>query len=336
MKHEIFCDTHYNAGLNFGQKLAAQKQSLLQQAPFPLTQERQAFAAACLPIYQQFFPEILQEIAGLSVGQNCSEADVQTLLFSMYALPPACQCSCLASAPKAGPILLGRNSDFLIELAELNLNVIYHFTDGGFSFQGNTTAFIEMEDGVNQHGLTVGLTSVAPAKIQPGFNAGLLLRWLLEKCRNTSEVLQSLQQLPIASAQTLTVADAQGEIALIECEAGQIAIKRPEQTQPYVFATNSFHLPEMAAKPRPTVDNWQAEERWQTLNRALQAGPGCPSRQTAEQILAGRQGFLCQYDRQTGHDTVWSTIYDLSQKAIWQAEGNPGRTTWRRDLRFSF
>ncbi len=29
MKHEIFCDTHYNAGLNFGQKLAAQKQSLL-------------------------------------------------------------------------------------------------------------------------------------------------------------------------------------------------------------------------------------------------------------------------------------------------------------------
>ncbi len=339
MKHEIFCgaqESHYAAGLSFGQKLAAQGQSLLRNAPFPLTAKRRAFAAACLPVYQQFFPEVLAEIAGLAAGQNCPEEDLQSLLFSMYALPPACQCSCFASAPAGGPILLGRNSDFLTALADFNLNVIYHFSDGGFSFQANTTAFIEMEDGVNQHGLAVGLTSVTPSRIQPGFNAGLLLRWLLEKCRSTAEVLQRLRQLPIASAQTLTVADAQGEIALIECEAGQIAVKRPTSAQPYVFATNSFQQPELTATPRPAVDDWQAEERRQTLRRALQAGHGCPSPQAARQLLAGQQGFLCQYDPKTGHDTVWAVVYDLSQKAVWRAEGNPSRYAWQQDKRFSF
>lgn len=339
MKHEFFCSTqgtHYAAGLGFGQKMAAQGQFLLRQAPFPLTEERRAFAAACLPIYQHFFPELLEEIAGLAAGQNCPEEALQALLFSMYAMPPVCQCSCFASAPAGGPILLGRNSDFLIELAGHNMNVIYHFSDGGFSFLANTTAFIEMEDGINQHGLAVGLTSVAPGNIQPGFNAGLLLRWLLEKCRSTAEALQKLRQLPIASAQTLTLADANGEIAMLECEAGQIAVNRPKPDQPYVFATNSLHNPQMARLPRPALDDWQAKERWQTLSRALQSGKGCPSRQAAQQLLSGASGFLCQYDRQTGHDTVWSTVYDLSQKAVWRAEGNPSRTAWQQDKRFSF
>ena len=52
------------------------------------------------------------------------------------------------------------------------------------------------------HGLAVGLTSAYPNQCKPGFNAGMIVRYLLEKCRNVSEAVSCLYQLPIASAQT--------------------------------------------------------------------------------------------------------------------------------------
>ncbi len=52
-----------------------------------------------------------------------------------------------------------------------------------YAFWGNTTAFVEMEDGVNQAGLTIALTSVFPDQLKPGINVGMILRMLLEKCK---------------------------------------------------------------------------------------------------------------------------------------------------------
>lgn len=340
MQQEIFYGSHYQIGCQFGQQQAAQDVFILNKLPFVLNAERRSFAAACLPIYQQFFPEILAEIDGLAQGQGCGAADIQTVLFSMYALPPAepCPlCSCLALATDE-QILLGRNSDFLIALQNLNLNAIYHFSDcpNNAAFSANTTAFIEMEDGVNQYGLALGLTSVAPTQIQPGFNAGLLLRYLLEKCRNTQQVIQACQKLPIASAQTIIAADRQGEIALLELCAQRTEIILPQPNRPFVCAVNQFSSDVMQIFQNRSVDNWQAGERLQTLEHTLQ---GCRGRLTlpqAQALLAGKNGFLCQYDRQTGHDTVWSTIYDLSNASVWRTDGNPSRQPFVKDYRFNW
>lgn len=54
----------------------------------------------------------------------------------------------------------------------------------------------------------------------------------------------------------------------------------------------------------------------------------------ARDLLAGRFGFLCQYDRSAGMDTVWSVVYDLREETIWRAEGNPSRCEFREDTRF--
>ena len=180
---------------------------------------------SCLPIYEKYYHEIVEEIQGLADGQQCDVRILQAVLFSMYSMPPSCNCSCFAFTTEQ-EILLGRNSDFLTEIERLNQNVVYKLTDGVYSFTGNTTAFIEIEDGVNEHGLAVGLTSVYPNQCKPGFNAGMIVRYLLEKCRNVSEAVSCLYQLPIASAQTLTLADTMGAIAVIECNAEQIKVER--------------------------------------------------------------------------------------------------------------
>lgn len=95
----------------------------------------------------------------------------------MYALPPACHCSCFAVSNKEH-ILFGRNSDFLTGLEGDCSNMLYRFPreSNSYSFMGDTTSFIQMEDGVNKAGLAVGLASIYPPSIQPGMNAGMLLR----------------------------------------------------------------------------------------------------------------------------------------------------------------
>lgn len=335
MYHARFKGTHYEAGRRWGSLLLRRKNIILEKVPFEITGERVEYALSCLPIYEKYYHEITEEIQGLADGQGCDVRMLQAVLFSMYAMPPACHCSCFAVA--AGrEILLGRNSDFLTALEKRNLNVIYTLTDGAHPFTGNTTAFVEMEDGVNARGLAAGLTSVYPRRRELGFTAGLLLRYLLEKCGSVPEAVSCLRRLPIASAQTLTLADASGNIALVECDAERTEIAASwSDGRPFVCATNAFHLEGMTDRGCADIDDWSAETRYQTMRSALQDRKE-PDLTFAKELLSGDHGFLCQYDRSAGRDTVWSVIYDLGRRGIYRSEGNPRRRGFREDPRFRF
>lgn len=335
MYHGHYNGTHYEIGFRWGVLLAKHGNFILGNIGFPITPDRLEFSESCIPIYEEYFPEILEEIQGLADGQKCSVKELQAFLFSMYAMPPSCNCSCFAVSNDR-QILFGRNSDFLTELEKNNMNVIYHFTSSSYSFTGNTTAFIQMEDGINEYGLAVGLTSILPSTIKPGFNAGILLRYFLEKCKSTQEVIDKIQCLPISSAQTFTVADTSGKIVVIECCSERAEIINPSDSIPYVCATNIFHAESMAAFNIPNIDNWQAELRYETLVNNLKHLANELTVETAARLLSGKLGFLCQYNRKTGKDTVWSVIYDLTSKKIFRTEGNPSRRKFKEDTRFIF
>ncbi|WP_195267227.1 C45 family peptidase [Eubacterium sp. 1001713B170207_170306_E7] len=335
MYHNRFKGNHYDMGFRWGAMLRKHGRVLLDTIDFPITQERLRFAAACVPICRQYFPELLEEIQGLADGQGCAVAPLHAFLFSMYAMPPACHCSCFAVA-SGDQVLFGRNSDFLVALEKSNTNAIYRFGGGAFDFTGNSTAFIQMEDGVNDQGLAVGLTAVYPHAIRPGLNAGVLLRYFLEKCQSTSEVIGALRELPVSSAQTFTVADRSGDISVLEVNCDRMEVLRPMAERPYVCATNLFHSRAMSGFCDTSLDNWEAEPRYQTLTRALDKKAARMDLAGAMALLSGRDGFICQYDRKTGKDTVWSVVYDLKRAAIYRTEGNPGRKKFREDRRFSF
>jgi len=82
------------------------------------------------------------------------------------------------------------------------------------------------------------------------------------------------------------------------------------------------------------IDNWNAEERYQTIQRAFEAEDKRDP-EFAKKILSGRFGFMCRYERATGKDTVWSVIYDLKELEIYRCEGNPSRRKFIRDKRFA-
>ena len=81
--------------------------------------------------------------------------------------------------------------------------MIYDFTSDSYGFNGNTTAF-------------------------------------LEKCSTVDEVIKWLHRIPIASAQTFTVADQRGEIAVIECCADSIPYTEAGRGSALCMRSQSF------------------------------------------------------------------------------------------------
>lgn len=325
MLHTHWTGTHYEAGLAYGKGLA--------QSAAPLDHlragaQRSAFAAECLPLYQKYAPALLEEIQGIADGLGHPFSAVGDFLLSMYCFMPAVFCSAFAFSGD-GAVMLGRNSDFMVSVEPFCDSPQYRL-DGAYAFLGNTTLWTQMEDGVNEHGLAAGLTFLYPTRRKPGFNAGMLVRYLLENCRTVGEALEALHRLPIGSAQTITLADREGRVALAECNCEKVTALPPRAGA--VYAANHFVSPEMTPYQYQGRDDIFSHRRYGTLENAFRQKPRF-SRAFAEELLSGKHGFLCQYDRAKGMDTVWSVVYDLSGGAVYRAEGNPARTAFRADER---
>lgn len=334
MYHARFKKSHYEAGYNWGKVLYNNGKLISNNHTFKITEERKKFAKKCLPIYERYYPEILEEIKGLAIGQNSSYENFYTFLLSMYCFEFNNHCTCIAVKDKEN-ILLGRNSDFLVSLEKLYMNCLYNL-DNAYAFNGNTTAFTEMEDGINEYGLAVGLTFIYPTVIKAGLNAGMLVRYLLEKCKTTDEAISLLKSVPIASQQTLTIADRIGNIVVVECNCEEIEIISPSKERGFVTTANEFNSPKMKKFNNYEVDDWKAEERYFVAYNTLKKYKNNYSFDLMKDILSGKYGFMCQYDRKTDADTVWSVIYDIDNSEIFRVEGNPKRKIFKKDTRLKF
>lgn len=335
MYHARFNGTHYAIGKKWGTLLNKNGKNLLDNIPFEITEEMKEFGHQCYPVYAEFFPEIIEEIRGIADGQKIKADSLYAVLFSMYALVKVTNCSSFVIKNEES-FLLGRNSDFLTEIEKLYMNCLYSFKESdSYAFSGNTTAFVEMEDGVNQAGLAIALTSVFPDQLKPGINVGMILRMLLEKCCTVEETLDLLNIIPRCSAGTLVIADPSGDACLVEFTNDKL-VSSTLENKGYFCATNSFHLPEMLSRKIAIDDDWFAEERFQTLQDYLTGNFQHMNLAEAKKLLAGKFGFLCQYNRKTGKDTVWSAIYDLNNRKVYRCEGNPARKKYQEDARFGF
>ena len=317
MYHARFKGSHYAAGFNWGSLLHKNNIRLSDIHTQIITDERRKFAKDCIPIYEEYYPEILKEIQGISDGQHDSFEELTTFLFSMYCFEFTNKCSCFAFKNDE-ELIFARNSDFLIELEKSNMNCIYKL-DNVYAFTGNTTAFVQMEDGINEYGLTIGLTFIYPKNCKAGFNAGILLRFLLEKCKTTEEAVKKIQTLPMASNHALTVCDRSGNMAVIECSPEKTSVHLSDN---FVVSTNNFYLKEMQSLRNPShIDDLRADERYENINYALKQNKHLFNIDYAKNILSGKHGFMCQFDRKNGVDTIWSVVYDVKNNKILRVEG---------------
>lgn len=330
MYHSRFKGSHYQAGLKYGLKLKNNR-GYIDEKLKNINSKMMNFGLKSTLICKKEYPEFLNELKGISDGLEVDFNVFSSFIFCMYNFTFNNFCSCFAFRDSEN-IIFGRNSDFLSALKKLCDSCFYHL-NSSYSFIGNTTAMSEIEDGVNEFGFAAGLTFVYPSSIKPGLNGGVIVRCLLESCKNVKEGIEKLKNLTISSSQNILMADRYGDMALVECNCENINIIR--QKNNFLCCSNDFNSTEMKMYNCNLEDNIFSKQRYKTMYNALLK----QKKSTflyASYILKGKYGFMCDYDKMLKIDTLWSSIYVLNRNEVYICEGNPKGKSYKIDKRLKY
>jgi predicted choloylglycine hydrolase len=326
MYHSRWKKTHREAGYIYGSRLL--KNGIKLDFQSMLNQDRIDYAKAVYPIYKKFYPEILEEMEGFVDGQESSMECIYPFLVTMYSFTLNNYCSMVAFK-NDNNYIFARNSDFLIDV-EKYIDSPFYNLDSSYAFIGNTTALMEIEDGINEKGLACGLTFIYPTTIGFGLNAGFLVRYILEKCETVDQAINFLNSVPIGSSQCLLIADRFNNIVECELNPNNKCIVRKQKLG---YKTNHFIEKDMAEYVYEGEDDIFSHQRYEVIKKQDFSKYDLNS---TFDLMKGKYGFMCQYDRKKGMDTIWSSVFDIKNKVIYRCEGNPSRKKFIIDKRLKF
>jgi predicted choloylglycine hydrolase len=349
MYHPRFKGSHYEIGLTFGKRL--KKNNADFNKIIKLNEFQQNFGIESQKILLNVFPEVCDEIRGMTDGLNYSYDKFASWLLCMGCCYDPKGCT-VFSFEHDNNIFYGRNNDLPPFLKKSSISAIYEFKKG-YSFIGNTSAMINFEEGLNEKGLVASMTFVFPNKIVPGLSSVFLVRYLLEKCETTREAVNALQNLPIASVCNILLIDKKGDMLVAECSPDKIFLRKPAKDENFVITVNHLTSDEMKNYYADNMDKYFPDERlaaydalkdndnhlsntrYKTAYNALKDIEFIDGVEHSKDILSGKHGFMCQYDKKLDFDTIWSSVFDISNNKIYRAEGNPSRTKYKEDIRFN-
>lgn len=327
MYHPRLKGKHYDMGRHYGELLA--RSGVDMSSVIAIPEPQTAFGLSCLPIYEKYLPCVMQEVRGLADGLGQSYEALPCWLFALYCFESDHGCSVFA-VRSGEHTYFGRNMDMFPEYKKTSESVLYMPKDKNI-FIAHSTAMICVEDGMNEHGLAAALTFLLPKAVKPGINGGFLIRLILDECKTAEEAVRLLQTLPISSAHNIVVADRRGDMFVAECTAEQVCVRRCEN---YAAAANHFISPSMRQYNAEDENWYKTRDRLATMESVLADGnmtfEGC------RELLAGKRGFLCQYEKKLHFETIWSVVYDLNSLCNEICEGDPSRAQFRPDTRLAW
>ncbi len=323
MYHPRFKGKHYEIGLKFGSLLKKNGIDFLGMTE--LNDFQFHYGVQSEKILRHYFPQACDEIKGIADGLGIHYKRFSAWLLCISVCFEFQGCSMLA-LKKDGNTIFGRNNDLPPVFRKISNSALY-MPENGYSFIANSSAFVSAEDGINEKGLAIGMTYIWTKKPKPGFNSMFFVRYILEKCATAEEGLKAIQNIPIGGAYHLLLAD-NNSIIHIECSPEKIKINRGD----FAFASNHFVSKEMK-KYEVTKNIFNSYERYHTGYNELINGFEEATIDYVTDILSGKFGFMCKYEKNINFDTVWSSVFDISNNKILRAEGNPSRTRFKEDMR---
>lgn len=342
MYHPRFKGKHYEMGLKFGNIL--KKANI--EFPIQLDEFQLNFGKKSGNILEKYFPEAAEEIKGITDVINIDNEIFTSWMMCMgccmYNLEDqnnievrGCTAFCFEHN---GQIFYGRDNDLPPFLKQGSKSICYQ-PENGNGFLLNTSSFINGEEGINEYGLTVAMTFVMPKleEIKPGFNSVFIVRYLLEKCKSVDEGIQAIEKIPIASSCNILMVDTTGNMVVVECHPSKINIRIPENTKDkkFIVTVNHFVSDEMRDYDASSgKGEFFSYERYLTAYNALKNQEINDGVLFSKELLSGKYGFMCQYNKNSNFDTIWSSIFDLTNSEIYRAEGNPVRTKYKIDDRY--
>ena len=224
---------------------------------FKRRKERRPFAfslknaEAALTTYA---PNIWEELHGLADGLEIALERAVAEFSNGRLRYPKRGCSAVMTGG-----LYGRNYDFSPKRYDRLLVAVQ--PEGVNASIGFSDRFTGRDDGMNEHGLCIGLHYVNEANWQPGLVCILIVRILLDQCATTAEAVDLAKRLPHGLGFNYSIVDAQGKAAVVEASPAGIAVREGAA----LACTNHFQSAELQDQNRRNPGSYRrlpALEAW--------------------------------------------------------------------------
>ena len=312
--------------------------------PIKLNKFQREHGKESTKLLEKYFPEASEEIKGITDTLNYDYE-----LFASWMMCMGCCFTlnknnvveirgCTAfSIIYQNKIYYGRDNDLPPSLKKVSYSFNYKPANKN-KFVLNTSSFINGEEGMNEFGLVAAMTFVIPkqGEVKPGFNSVFLVRYILENCKTVQEGISALQKLPIASSCNILLADKQKEMVVAECSPNKINLRKPNKNkngEDFIITVNHFTSQNMQKYDRSNQNIYSSKARYATAYSALNDFDSKSEIEYIKNILRGKFGFMCQY-RKIKFETIWSTIFDITENNMFLAKGNPEETEYEKEKLF--
>ena len=241
------------------------------------------------------FERLLDDLVEKAGGDELLER------FLTFWTPPRylVNCTQLALSDAEGPVLI-RNYDLD---PGLNESTMFRSCWLGRQVVGMVEALAGLSDGMNAHGLAASLTFGGRVAGGRGFGIPLVIRYLLQFCRDTQDALSVLRDLPIHMSYNVTLIDPGGEVATV-----MLSPDRPPIVSRQAWATNHQLGVEWPHHGRMT----RTLERAETLDHLL--ARKVPDEGELKKLFLSAPLFSPRYSR--GFGTVFTTLYRPADRRV--------------------
>jgi predicted choloylglycine hydrolase len=186
---------------------------------------------------------------------------------------------------------------------------------------------------VNEKGLAISIHFVSAQLGAPGINFPIAVRYVLDKCSDTTEAVDFLTCVKFLTANNYLIADKSGGMAVVEACPARAQVRHSENGEKFIVATNHFVHSEMKQFEDVAKRDPDSEIRYSTILRNLREVRGRVTGSIAKRILSGHEGRVCSHLDYVKLGTLWSQIVDLQKFTVLRAEGQPCKTKYRTDKR---
>lgn len=326
--------SHYEAGYRLGKRAAAVPGLKARYtAGFPGFGPEEAVKAAAL--FSEWCPGMAEELDGFADALKTPAQNI--IYYAMTWLHPGCShMVLLPSMTENGHTLVARNYEFNDEMEDFC--VIKTRIQGAYSHIGTSVLGIGRDDGFNEHGLSVTMSSCGfpvgasqymrrPA--MTGLQFWAVIRTLLDTCRDVEESLERLKDMPIAYNVNMILADRSGRAALYETLDGRKAVRTidPDSEEQCLYATNHPLIKELAdAEPRAMENSLV---RHKTIGSFLKTGNRFNARQLGHFLHTPYpQGLTCPYYKDF-FGTTKSMVIDPTEGSMELCWGGREENGWQ-------
>lgn len=201
-------------------------------------------------------PNVWEELHGLADGLKIPlERAVAEYSNGRLRYPPR-GCSAVMSAG-----LYGRNYDYDVRHYDRLLVAIQ--PKGVHASIGFSDRFTGRVDGMNEHGLCVGLHQVSQRTWKPGLVCILIVRMVLDQCATTREAVALLRRIPHGLSFNYSLMDAGGHGAVVEASPAEVVVRQGGQ----LGCANHFLAPSQQAFNRRNPGSYRHLPALETFAR---------------------------------------------------------------------